>query len=1161
MLSDGFKFRLIRLNEGQFYSLGSPNLIKSFAKRQVKAFKNKKRFCFDLENTLITAPTVPGDYRTCRPIRRNVDFARSLSRMGHTIIVQSSLKEISLEKQRFHRVIQAMEDLGIPHDDVHFGKPAADFYIDDEAVYSGHDLSKELGFYDIGEAQVGGTVSRHSDLKRQNVSKGAKSKPSKSSGRVNTAVALAQHMHKCKIGDEDVYMNANTGLPIFRVTNISTFLLFRLEGAVVDIEPLYVAAFQHVLKPHGFDVTRVFYQDHIMGLADSDVFDALLPSQTPNTDKKRLVEAKRAAFRNKLFSSKLKPTAGLLRFLDWADTHRIRSACIASCSRATAESILSALDLRRRMDVVVVSSECARDTPYPEPYLAAMSRLSARPSDCIVFDSSRLGVQSAVASEARLVIGIRATLSDHVLVRHGANATVIDYTEVTPALFNKLHSSVLSPNVEQRFLIALRQKGFPVKSISSARQLLGGDIAQCLRIVVQYIDDEEGCPFPRSMVLKMEYQKCQNGDSKGVGIDMTRAMRLYSREWTFYERVGRRIATRVPRLYALLKTDEGVPFGAILEDLTCVPGMVAKRALSLQEGNVVIKELARLHSQFWNHIPDGIRRPVHKSFDEVQGCLEKRFRLFKDTLGEKLLSEDELHSARIILHHYPWIRQQMSMTPYTLCHGDVTTNNLFFMSKMGDTPAFVDWQHAAASKGVSDVAYFVLSSFPLKDQAAVENQLVLAYHRSLQMNGVYGYSLKQCWLDYRMSMMFVPFIAAITYGSAQRSETVHPNFPNRITKAVFAALERNRSTALLPEYFSMNLIHRCKKALQRRGFPVQNLVIDAKKLKGGYICETLRLQIEYDKAKGSQGRTLPQTCVLKTEAPGSADHNTALKLHLYEREWHFYTTMNSLVPVRVPAFYGAVEPEDGKDGIVGVLMEDLALPGSVLCPKLDMKGILNLVDHTAKLHAKFWNDESLEKRGVHRLNGPWFQPSWERKIRRHWPAFKQKWSAVIGSEAIAAGEAIVRNFEFIQNHLASPPFTFLHGDVKPANMFLLKGNIPAFIDWQYTKIGKGVCDIVFFIIEGYPEAKQREIEGKVREHYCECLRSHGVRGYTQQMCQRDWAIACMYFPVYVSMWFGTVPDEDLVDEMFPRRFVPRCFAAIMRNHSVSYLPSAESRTS
>lgn len=46
-----------------------------------------KRYCFDLDNTLVTYPMKTGDYTSCEPIQRNIDFLKYLKRLGNTIIV------------------------------------------------------------------------------------------------------------------------------------------------------------------------------------------------------------------------------------------------------------------------------------------------------------------------------------------------------------------------------------------------------------------------------------------------------------------------------------------------------------------------------------------------------------------------------------------------------------------------------------------------------------------------------------------------------------------------------------------------------------------------------------------------------------------------------------------------------------------------------------------------------------------------------------------------------------------------------------------------------------------------------------------------------------------------------------------------------------------
>lgn len=71
----------------------------------------------------------------------------------------------------------------------------------------------------------------------------------------------------------------------------------------------------------------------------------------------------------------------------------------------------------------------------------------------------------------------------------------------------------------------------------------------------------------------------------------------------------------------------------------------------------------------------------------------------------------------------------------------------------------------------------------------------------------------------------------------------------------------------------------------------------------------------------------PATLILKQADAASADHHIALALHLYDREWHFYESLATRVPVRVPKCYGMLKSETSSQA-QGVLLEDLCVPGA-----------------------------------------------------------------------------------------------------------------------------------------------------------------------------------------------------------------------------------------
>jgi capsule biosynthesis phosphatase len=103
--------------------------------------KKKMRVCFDLDNTLVTYPTIAGDYRTVKPINKMIELAQQLKLDGHTIIIYTA-RRMETHHNNVGAVIRdigkitidTLEQFQIPYDELLFGKPIADMYIDDRAV-------------------------------------------------------------------------------------------------------------------------------------------------------------------------------------------------------------------------------------------------------------------------------------------------------------------------------------------------------------------------------------------------------------------------------------------------------------------------------------------------------------------------------------------------------------------------------------------------------------------------------------------------------------------------------------------------------------------------------------------------------------------------------------------------------------------------------------------------------------------------------------------------------------------------------------------------------------------------------------------------------------------------------------------------------------------
>ena len=137
-----------------FNCVGTPLQLKTYCNKY-KEIASPLRICFDLDNTLVTHPTIHGDYTSVLPIQRNIDYLKLLHRLGHTIIIYTA-RRFKTHKGNVGAIVadigkitfDTLDKFDIPYDEIFFGKPYAQYYIDDLAVNANSPLDKALGIYD-----------------------------------------------------------------------------------------------------------------------------------------------------------------------------------------------------------------------------------------------------------------------------------------------------------------------------------------------------------------------------------------------------------------------------------------------------------------------------------------------------------------------------------------------------------------------------------------------------------------------------------------------------------------------------------------------------------------------------------------------------------------------------------------------------------------------------------------------------------------------------------------------------------------------------------------------------------------------------------------------------------------------------------------------------
>jgi HAD superfamily hydrolase (TIGR01509 family) len=187
-------------------------------------------------------------------------------------------------------------------------------------------------------------------------------------------------------------------------------VVFDFDGVIANSEPLHYAAFRDVLQELDVPFTEQEYYASYLGYDDVGVFRAVAEARGLRWPPERIGQLVR---RKAVRLEALERERSVL-FPGAADAiARLAAALpLAIASGALRAEILRVLhdaDLARFFHAVVAAEDTPRSKPAPDPYLRAVSLLSASlgqpfaPHECVAIEDSRWGLDSARAAGLRTI--------------------------------------------------------------------------------------------------------------------------------------------------------------------------------------------------------------------------------------------------------------------------------------------------------------------------------------------------------------------------------------------------------------------------------------------------------------------------------------------------------------------------------------------------------------------------------------------------------------------------------------------------------------------------------------------------------------------------------------------------------------------------------------
>ena len=180
--------------------------------------------------------------------------------------------------------------------------------------------------------------------------------------------------------------------------------IFDCDGTLADTMGLHYKAWRLALAPYAADFPEDLYYSW-GGRPTREIVVALNEMQGLSMDPDALVHIKEELYFDLLPGVQpIAPVVSIARSF-----HGKKPIAVTSGGgRKSVRSSLEAIGLLDLFDVIVTSEDYLHGKPAPDPYLETARRLGILPSECLVFEDTETGLQSARAAGMECVM-VQAT--------------------------------------------------------------------------------------------------------------------------------------------------------------------------------------------------------------------------------------------------------------------------------------------------------------------------------------------------------------------------------------------------------------------------------------------------------------------------------------------------------------------------------------------------------------------------------------------------------------------------------------------------------------------------------------------------------------------------------------------------------------------------------
>ncbi len=218
------------------------------------------------------------------------------------------------------------------------------------------------------------------------------------------------------------------------IKNISA-TLFDMDGTLVDSETLTAPAIEALCHELGVDEVgldcSVFY-----GIAWRDIERALL-KQHPQISGKTDIAMRLHEIYHGMMRDQPPPLIRNSRESVIAANQLMPTAIVSSSGRESIELTIRRMDIADNINYYAGAEDYAESKPAPDGYLKAADVLQVEARECLVFEDSIVGIQSA-KNAGMQVVAITHRCNDVRGASEIADLVITDYTDLDDGFFDRV---------------------------------------------------------------------------------------------------------------------------------------------------------------------------------------------------------------------------------------------------------------------------------------------------------------------------------------------------------------------------------------------------------------------------------------------------------------------------------------------------------------------------------------------------------------------------------------------------------------------------------------------------------------------------------------------------------------------------------------------------